>query len=137
MFIFSRTAVHYTFSHVKGLLDSKQFTMLHRKDLQVYTPSGGIGSQLVTSGPLVEAIAGWDVTCCEATQPSDRRQILNYLVNPMGEKTLSLRSYIMSHLKHGWDMLGHSEIVFGDSGTMRSFRDSGIFWTTQTMNRTT
>lgn len=27
MFIFSRTAVHYTFSHVKGLLDSKQFTM--------------------------------------------------------------------------------------------------------------
>ena len=59
MFIFSRTAVHYTFSHVKGLLDSKQFTMLHRKDLQVYTPSGRIGSQLVTSGPLVEAIAGW------------------------------------------------------------------------------
>lgn len=43
----------------------------------------------------------------------------------------------MSRLKHGWDMLGHSEIVFGDSGTMRSFRDSGIFWTTQTMNRTT
>jgi hypothetical protein len=64
--------------------------MLHRNDLQVYTPSGRIGSQVGTSGPLVEAIAGWDVTCCEATQPSDRRQILNYLVNPMGEKTLSL-----------------------------------------------
>lgn len=62
------------------------FTDKLQKDLQVYTPSGRIGSQLVTSGPLVEAIAGWDVTCCEATQPSDRRQILNYLVNPMGEK---------------------------------------------------
>ena len=61
------------------------FTDKLDKDLQVYTPSGRIGSQLVTSGPLVEALADWDVTCCEATQPCDRRQILNYLADPARE----------------------------------------------------
>ncbi|CAE7785451.1 ANKRD44 [Symbiodinium sp. CCMP2456] len=62
------------------------FTEKLRKDLQVYTPSGRIGSTRVTSGPLVEAIACWDVTSCEASQPSDRRQILNYLAHPAKEK---------------------------------------------------
>eukprot|EP00913_Durusdinium_trenchii_P023514 g22091.t1 len=37
------------------------FTDKLAKDLQVYTPSGRIGSELVTSGPLVEAIGNWDV----------------------------------------------------------------------------
>ena len=32
----------------------------------------------------VEAIGNWDVMRCEASQPSDRRQILNYLANPAG-----------------------------------------------------
>ena len=74
--------------------------------LQVYTPSGRIGSRRVTSGPLVEAIAGWDVTSCEATQPSDRRQILNYLVNPTGEKNGLLKDeYGQLILEQGWKKL--------------------------------
>ena len=79
------------------------FTNKLQKDLQVYTPSGRIGSALVTSGPLVEAIAGWDITSCEATQPSDRRQILNYLANPKGEKDGLIRDEVGNLvLKNGW-----------------------------------
>ena len=79
------------------------FTEKLQKDLQVYTPSGRIGSALVTSGPLVEAIAGWDITSCEATQPSDRRQILNYLANPKGEKDGLIRDEVGNLvLKNGW-----------------------------------
>ena len=82
------------------------FTDKLDKDLQVYTPSGRIGSELVTSGPLVEALADWDVTCCEATQPCDRRQILNYLADPARENDGLAKDATGSlKLEDGWKKL--------------------------------
>ena len=62
-----------------------KLTIDYNKRLEVYTPSGRVGSKRVTSGPLVEQIAGFDVTRCGASEDADRRQILNYLVNPSRE----------------------------------------------------
>jgi hypothetical protein len=149
MFIFSRTAVHYTFSHVKGLLDSKQFTMFPLFQQVCYSTQHAAQERFAGLhpewshwfpvghfGPFggSDCRLGRDMLWGHTAQrpPADPE----LFGEPHGREDSEL-SYIMSHLKHGWDMLGHSEIVFGDSGTMRSFRDSGIFWTTQTMNRTT
>eukprot|EP00927_Polykrikos_kofoidii_P055711 TRINITY_DN49925_c0_g1_i1.p1 TRINITY_DN49925_c0_g1~~TRINITY_DN49925_c0_g1_i1.p1 ORF type:complete len:777 (+),score=139.55 TRINITY_DN49925_c0_g1_i1:80-2410(+) len=54
--------------------------------LEIYTPAGRVGSRRVTSGPLVEAVGAWDVTLCEASQVTDRRQILNFLADEAREK---------------------------------------------------
>jgi len=48
------------------------------KRLEIFTSAGQVGVT-VTNGPLVESVEAWDVTRMEASQDSDRRQILNYL----------------------------------------------------------
>ncbi|CAE8597307.1 unnamed protein product [Polarella glacialis] len=55
-----------------------------RKPLVVYTSAGQVGVS-VTSGRLVEAVEDFDVTQMEASQDSDRRQIINFLCG--GETT--------------------------------------------------
>ena len=56
-----------------------KFTQRMDKELVVFTPSGEVGSAKVGSGPLVQVIESWDVTNCEASRDTDRRQILNFL----------------------------------------------------------
>lgn len=46
--------------------------------LEIYTSAGRVGVD-VNTGPLVEALEAFDVTTMEASQDTDRRQILNYL----------------------------------------------------------
>ncbi len=47
-----------------------------RQELMIYTAAGRVGTD-VRTGSLVEALELYDITLCEASQESDRRQILN------------------------------------------------------------
>jgi len=51
------------------------YTLQQAKDLELYTPSGLVGSARASSGPLIEAVKRWDIRCIEATEESFRRQI--------------------------------------------------------------
>ena len=47
------------------------------KQLQVYTPSGRVGGDRASSGPLVDSIGKWDICSTETSPSSYRLQILN------------------------------------------------------------
>lgn len=51
----------------------------HEMDFELYTSVGRVGSSDVSGGPLVEAVKAWDIRRSEASDPSYRRQILNYI----------------------------------------------------------
>lgn len=54
-------------------------TLKQGKDLELYTPSGRVGSKWASSGPLVEAVKCWDIRKSEASESPYRRQIMNYI----------------------------------------------------------
>jgi len=56
-----------------------QLTAKSGKHLDIYTPAGRVGSDRASSGPLLDALEQWDITVTETSQPTDRRQILNYV----------------------------------------------------------
>lgn len=47
------------------------------KELELYTPAGRVGSEKAGSGPLMDALERWDIRDTDASQPADRRQIVN------------------------------------------------------------
>ncbi|CAJ1399597.1 unnamed protein product [Effrenium voratum] len=57
------------------------YTILKEKSLELYTPAGQVGSESVSSGPLVDAISEWDVRDSAASEEAYRRQILNFIAD--------------------------------------------------------
>ena len=47
--------------------------------MDLYTPAGRVGSDHATSGPLVDEVMNWDICKSDASQESDRRQIMNFI----------------------------------------------------------
>ena len=55
------------------------YTILLEKDLELYTSAGLVGSNAVSSGPIVDAISQWDVRDSAASEAAYRRQIFNFI----------------------------------------------------------
>jgi len=83
-------------------------TLLCDKPLDLYTAAGHVGVT-VTSGPLVEAIEVWDVTRMEASQDSDRRQILNFFCGGEESERAGLKTDAAGELElvNGWQKQLH------------------------------
>eukprot|EP00931_Biecheleriopsis_adriatica_P051181 TRINITY_DN29661_c0_g1_i3.p1 TRINITY_DN29661_c0_g1~~TRINITY_DN29661_c0_g1_i3.p1 ORF type:complete len:737 (+),score=90.35 TRINITY_DN29661_c0_g1_i3:97-2307(+) len=58
-------------------VESMKLPARGNKTFSMYTPAGKVGSKAASSGPLLDAIAAWDIRSTFASQPADRRQILN------------------------------------------------------------
>jgi len=54
-------------------------TFLLEQDLECWTPLGRVGSALVSSGPVVQALQMLDTAQAQASDHVDRRQILNHI----------------------------------------------------------
>jgi len=57
-----------------------------KQPLELWTPLGKVGSGLVSSGPVVQALNRIDTCRAKATNPVDQRQILNHIAD-VGETT--------------------------------------------------
>ncbi|CAE7748933.1 SPY [Symbiodinium sp. CCMP2592] len=55
------------------------YTIQQEKALELYTSAGLVGSNAVSSGPLVDAISQWDVRDSTASEAAYRRQIFNFI----------------------------------------------------------
>jgi len=50
-----------------------------KQALELWTPLGKVGSGLVSSGPVIQALNRIDTCCAQASDPVDQRQILNHI----------------------------------------------------------
>ena len=70
------------------------------KELQVYTPSGRVGGNRASSGPLIDSIGKWDICSTETSPPSYRLQILNCVAGVdelSGLKTVDGRALLVDN----------------------------------------
>eukprot|EP00931_Biecheleriopsis_adriatica_P118617 TRINITY_DN93978_c0_g1_i1.p1 TRINITY_DN93978_c0_g1~~TRINITY_DN93978_c0_g1_i1.p1 ORF type:complete len:847 (+),score=131.06 TRINITY_DN93978_c0_g1_i1:90-2630(+) len=95
-----------------------------QKQLELYTPTGRIGSEKASSGPVFDALGHWNICETDSSQEADRRQIMNLIAGVDELTGIEVAQSGKALLKSGLKSLSDKRLVTGSarlSGTRSEF----------------